>query len=190
MADEVTINSVLKDVGVRMEKSVQAFQHDADSIRTGRANTSLVENMVIDYYGTKMPLNQIATISVPEARLLLIQPYDRSALPAIEKEVQKSDLGLTPNSDGAIIRLPIPPLTEERRKELVKQLKHRQEEGHISIRNVRRDGLEHLRSLEKQKQISEDESRRAQDQLQKITDEHIQKNDNISSKKETELMEI
>ena len=190
MADDKNVEDVLKDVTSRMEKSLQVFQHDLNSIRTGRASTALVESIDVDYYGTTMPLNQLATITAPEARLLVIQPYDRGALVAIEKEIQKSDLGLTPNNDGAIIRLSIPPLTEERRKDMVKQLKRKLEEGHVAVRNIRRDGLEHIRALEKEKQVSEDESRRAQERLQKITDEHIAKGDAVSTKKETELMEI
>jgi ribosome recycling factor len=190
MADEKSVDDVLKDVTNRMEKSVQVFQHDLDSLRTGRASTALVENLEVDYYGTSMPLNQLATITTPEARLLVIQPFDRGAVGAIEKEIQKSDLGLTPNNDGTVIRLAIPPLTEERRKDLVKQLKRKQEDGHVAIRNVRRDGLEHIRTLEKGKQVSEDESRRAQERLQKITDDHIAKSDALSTKKEAELMEI
>jgi ribosome recycling factor len=190
MADETSIDDVLTDVTIRMEKSLQVFQHDLDSLRTGRASTALVENIDVDYYGTSMPLNQLATITAPEARLLVIQPYDRGALMAIEKEIQKSDLGLTPNNDGTIIRLSIPPLTEERRKDLVKQLKRKLEDGHVAVRNIRRDGVEHIRALEKEKQVSEDESRRAQERLQKITDEHIAKSDSVSTKKEAELMEI
>ena len=150
----------------------------------------MVEDLKIEMYGTGMPLKQLATISAPEARLLLVQPFDRSAVGAIEKELQKSDLGLTPASDGTVIRLPIPAMTQERRQEMIKRLKRLQEDTHVAIRNVRRDALEQLRSLEKNKEISQDDLHRHQEGLQKITDQQIGLADDVSRRKESELMEV
>ena len=190
MAELTTIDDILRDAGERMHKSVQVFGRDISSVRTGRATPSLLDGFQVDYYGTRTPLNQLATIAAPDARMLTIQPWDRQALEAIEKEIQKSDLGLTPSNDGTLIRLPIPMLTEDRRREFVKRLKHLQEDAHVAIRNVRRDGQEHLRKLQKDGEISEDELRRAQDRLQKQTDEQIVAVDEGSSRKEAELMEV
>ena len=190
MAESPTVEHVLKDAAQRMKKSVDVFQRDIDAIRTGRASTALVEHLMVDYYGTPTPLIQLATISTPEARLLMIQPWDRQALSAIEREIHRSDLGLTPNNDGTVIRLPIPPLTQERRQELVKQLKRKQEETHVAIRNIRRDDLERFRAMEKEKQISQDQLHRMQEQLQKLTDQQIADADEISARKEAEVMEV
>ena len=190
MAESISADDILKNASERMKKSLEVFQRDIDSIRTGRASTTLVEHLVVNYYGTPTPLNQLATISVPEARLLVIQPWDRQMISPIEKEIQRSELGLTPNSDGTVIRLPIPPLTQERRQEMVKQLKRKREETHVSIRNIRRDDLERLRGLEKQKQLSQDQLHRFQEQLQKLTDQQIADADRTSAQKETEVMEV
>lgn len=190
MAEQSAVDELHKGTDQRMTKSVEAFQREITAIRTGRASPALVETLMVDYYGAPTPLNQLATISVPEARLLVVQPWDRQALSAIERQIQRSDLGLTPSNDGSVIRLPIPPLTEERRKGLVKQLKQKQEEGHVAIRNVRRDALDKLRALEKEKAISEDQLHRAQEQLQKLTDEYIARTNRISAQKEAEVMEI
>jgi ribosome recycling factor len=185
-----TVEDVLLDVDSRMDKSVDALISELNTIRTGRASPSLVENLSVDYYGASTPLNQLSSISVPEARLLVIQPWDKQAVGDIEKSILKSDLGLMPNSDGTVIRLNIPQLTEERRRDLVRLVGKRVEEGHVAVRNVRRDGLETLRSLEKGKEISQDELRRAQDDLQQITDGHTEMMEQLGKEKETEVMEV
>jgi ribosome recycling factor len=190
MAELSTIDNILSDANDRMHKSVLVFEREIIAIRTGRATTSLLDGVTVEYYGTVMPLNQMATIAAPEARLLTIQPWDRKALPAIEKEILKSDLGLTPQNDGTIIRVPIPALTEERRGEFVKRLKRLLEDKHVAVRNIRRDSLDQLRHLEKDGRISEDDLRRAQDRLQKLTDEQIARADKVSANKETALMEV
>ncbi len=190
MVEQSSVDGLLNETERRMSKAVEAFQRESTSIRTGRASPALVETLLVDYYGTPTPLNQLASISAPEARLLVIQPWDPQALAAIERQIQRSDLGLTPSNDGSLIRLPIPPLTEERRRELVKQLKQKQEASHVAIRNVRRDTLERLRGMEKEKALSEDDLRRSQERLQKLTDEHIAQTNSVSAKKEAEVMEI
>ena len=190
MASLQAVDELFHDAADRMQKSVQVFQREIESIRTGRASPSLLAGIMVDYYGTKTPLNQLATIATPDARLLTIQPWDKQVMQVIEKEILKSDLGLTPANDGTLIRLPIPPLTEERRRDLVKRLKHMLEEKHVAVRNVRRDCLEHLRKMEKEGQISEDDLKRAQERLQKLTDEHIVLADKTGARKEAELMEV
>ncbi len=190
MADQEDIDLILIDAEDRMGKSVEVFVRECDALRTGRANPGLLEGLKIDLYGTTMALNQVATITAPDARLLVVQPFDRSAVGAIEKEILKSDLGLTPQTDGVVIRLPIPTMTQERRQEMVKRLKKLQEDAHVAIRNVRRDGIEQLRSMEKSKEISQDDLHRAQDALQKVTDASVAKADGVSARKETELMEV
>ncbi|MCH8974472.1 MAG: ribosome recycling factor [Chloroflexi bacterium] len=190
MADQEDIDLILIDAEDRMGKSVEVFVRECDALRTGRANPGLLEGLKIDLYGTTMALNQVATITAPDARLLVVQPFDRSAVGAIEKEILKSDLGLTPQTDGVVIRLPIPTMTQERRQEMVKRLKKLQEDAHVAIRNVRRDGIEQLRSMEKGKEISQDDLHRAQDALQKVTDASVAKADGVSDRKETELMEV
>lgn len=174
----------------RMEKAVEALKRELASVRTGRANTGLVDHIQVDYYGTVTPLNQIAGVSVPEARLIVINPWDKQALSAIEKAILKANLGLTPSNDGKIIRLAVPQLTEERRRELVKMVSKRVEDGRVEVRNIRRDAIDELRSLEKSKQISEDDLRRGQDQIQKLTDSHIEKIAEIAKHKEAELMQV
>ncbi len=190
MADQEDIDLIVMDAEDRMDKSVEVFVRESDGLRTGRANPGLVEGLKIDLYGTTMTLNQVATVSAPDAHLLVVQPFDRSAVGAIEKEIQKSDLGLTPQTDGVVIRLPIPAMTQERRLEMVKRLKKLQEEAHVAVRNVRRDGVEQLRAMEKSKEISQDDLHRAQDALQKVTDASVAKADAVSARKETELMEV
>jgi ribosome recycling factor len=173
-----------------MTKAVEAAQQDYSTIRTGRANPALLERVTVDYYGTSMPVNQLATISVPEPRLLVIAPWDKNAIPLIEKAITKSDLGLTPTSDGTVIRLTIPHLTEERRKELIKLLHKKAEEHRVAIRNIRRDANEELKRLEKSGEAAEDEVRRAQEQIQKLTDKYIEQIDKLTQAKEAELMEV
>ncbi len=183
-------DDTLKQAEQRMKKSLEALERDLASIRTGRASASLVENLMVDYHGTPMPLKQLATIGVPEARLITIQPWDRTAVSSVEKAILKSELGLNPSNDGIMIRVPIPPLNEERRKELAKLVRRRVEEGKVAVRNVRRDGVEALRAAEKNKQISQDEQRRAQERLQKFTDTYVEQADKLGAKKEAELMEV
>ena len=184
------IEDVLKDAEERMSKAVEVLKDDLKTIRTGRASPALVERLLVEYYGTPTPLNQLATISAPEVRLLTIRPWDPSILPAIEKAILKSELGLTPINDGKIIRLPIPRLTEERRRELVRLVKKRVEEGRVAVRNIRRDALNDLRELEKEGLIAEDEFYRAKDDLQELTDKFIEKMGEIGRKKEEEIVEI
>jgi ribosome recycling factor len=174
----------------RMEKVVSDLQHDMASIRTGRASVSLFDNVRVDYYGTPTPLNQLATLHVPEPSLITIQPWDVSQIGAIEKGIRVSDLGLNPNNDGKIIRVPIPPLTEERRKELVKHLHGITEDHRVALRNIRRDANEAVKKLLKDKLISEDEERRALDEIQKVTDSYTQKVDQASKAKEKEILEL
>lgn len=174
----------------RMSKAIQAYTRELASIRAGRASASLLDRIQVEYYGAPTPVNQLAGISVPEARLLVIQPYDKSILGEIEKAILKSDLGLNPANDGSIIRIAIPQLTEERRKELAKQVKKEAEEAKIAIRNIRRDGNEDLKKLEKNGEITEDGLRGYSDDIQKLTDEHIAKIDQITKDKEKEIMEV
>ncbi len=190
MADDGMVKETLKDADERMSKAVNSLSRDLATIRTGRASPSLVEQLRVDYYGTPTPLQQLASVGVPDARLLTIQPYDKGSLDAIEKAIQKSDLGLNPSNDGNIIRLAIPQLTEDRRKDMVKVVHRKVEEGRVSIRNVRRDAHEMLRELHKEKEISEDEERGAQEQLQKITDRFVDKAGVVGTEKEQELMEV
>lgn len=185
MAKEVLANT--KD---KMEKAVGSLSRELASIRAGRASANLLDKLSVDYYGAPTPVNQLASISVPEARLLVIQPYDKSVLGDIEKAIQKSDLGITPSSDGSIIRLSIPALTEERRKELVKLVKKYAEEAKVAVRNVRRDGNDDLKKLEKNGDITEDELRGNTENIQKLTDEFIVKVDNVAKDKEKEIMEV
>lgn len=173
-----------------MDQSVGALRKDLAKIRTGRASTALLEHIVVDYYGATTPLNQLATLSAPEPRLLVVQPYDRNALQNIEKSILKSDLGLTPTNDGKIIRVPIPQLTEERRKDLVKHVKKIGEEYRVSVRNHRRVAVEHLKEAEKKKDITADDSKHGHDRVQKITDDFISRVDKIIKTKEEEIMEV
>ena len=184
------INDVLAEAKEGMEKSIESLQHDLASMRTGRASAGLVDKIVVDYYGTSTSLKEIASVSVPEAQLIAIRPYDPSSLKAIERAILQSDLGLTPNNDGKIIRLQIPTLTEERRRELSKSVAKRIEEARIAIRNIRRNGLEDLRSFEKESLITEDDLFYGKDKLQEITDDYIKKADDIGGAKEKEIMEV
>jgi ribosome recycling factor len=182
-------NQVLSEVEIRMRKAVEALKKELATVRTGRASPALVEHIRVDYYGVPTPLQQVAGVSTPDPRMILIQPWDRNTLGAIEKAILKSDVGLTPQNDGNIIRLPVPPLTEERRRELAKGVRRRVEEGRIALRNIRRDALEELRKLEKSKEISADMNKRAQEQLQKITDAFMLEVDKLGQSKEAELLE-
>ncbi len=184
------IKDILKDAENRMRSAIQALEEDLATIRTGRATPALVEKLTVDYYGTPTPLMQLATISVPDPRMLFIKPFDLSTLKAIERTILASELGLTPNSDGRQIRLVLPPLTEERRRELVKVLHKRLEDCRIAIRNVRRDSHNDMRESEKEKLISEDDLKRGEEELQKLTDKYIEEVGRLGQKKEQEIMEV
>jgi ribosome recycling factor len=173
-----------------MDKALKALAHEFASVRTGRASGSLLEKIVIEYYGTPTPLLQIASVSVPEAQMLVISPYDKTALGAIEKAIQASDLGLNPGNDGQVIRLPFPPLTEERRKDLAKLCRTYAEESRVAVRNIRRDVNDHLKKEEKDAEISQDELRRFEAEVQKATDSHIKEIDEMLKRKELEIMEV
>ncbi len=181
---------IIKDANDHMNKSVAALSHEFATVRTGRASGAILEKIQIDYYGTPTPLLQIAGVSSPEPQLLVISPYDRSAMSAIEKAILASDLGITPSNDGQVIRLPFPPLTEERRKELVKLVKQYAEEARVAIRNIRRDANERMKRAEKDAEISQDELHRAEAEIQKITDSHIKEIDEAVKRKEAEIMEV
>jgi len=184
------IDDIYQETRESMSKSIEALERELTRVRTGRASLSILDGIKMDYYGTLTPLNQMATLAVPESRLITIQPWDVSVIKDIEKAILKSDLGLTPANDGKILRISIPPLTEERRKELVK-LVHKMSEGHkVSVRNVRRDSNELLKSLKKDGDISEDEAFKAQDEIQKITDEQVKLIDECYTKKEKEILEF
>jgi len=185
-----TAQEKLAETDARMRKSVEALARELNSIRTGRASPALVERLMVDYYGAPTPLNQLASISVPEARVLMIQPYDKQVVKDVEKSILKSDLGLVPNNDGAVIRINIPTLTEERRRELVRLVGHKVEDAHVAVRNIRRDALGRLREMEKDKALSKDEGRRAQEQLQQLTDLFIGQMDDLRQEKEAEVMEV
>jgi len=184
------IEETLKDADHRMQSAVGALDREMNAIRTGRARPALVESLKVEYYGTPTPLNQMATINAPEPRMITIQPFDKTQLGTIEKAILKSDLGLTPTNDGNIIRLVIPALTEDRRKELVKQVHKKAEEARVAVRNVRRDSLDHLRKAQHDKTITDDDERRAQDRLQKVTDRYIAEVDRHGLAKEKELLEV
>ena len=185
-----SIKDVEASLKTRMEKALSDLQHEMASIRTGRASLGILDHIRVDYYGTATPLNQLANLHVPEPSLITIQPWDVSQIGPIEKAIRTSDLGLNPANDGKVIRLPIPPLTEERRKEIVKRLHGVAEDHRVALRNIRRDANEHLKKLLKDKTISEDEERRALEDVQKMTDGHIQKIDTAAKAKEKEILEI
>ncbi len=184
------INDIKKDADIRMEKCVDAFRSSISKVRTGRASPAILDGIMVEYYGASTPLKQLASITVEDSRTLKINVFDRSISAAVEKAIMTSDLGLNPNSAGSDIRVPLPPLTEERRKDLIKIVRGEAEQGRISVRNVRRDANEKLKVLLKDKEISEDEERRAQDDVQKITDASIKKIDVALGEKETELMDF
>ena len=181
---------MLDDLKDNMQKSVEATQRAFNTIRTGRANPAILDRVTVDYYGTETPLNQLANISTPEATMIMIQPYDKGSMGQIEKAIQMSDVGLTPNNDGQVIRLNIPPLTEERRKDLVKLASKMAEEGKVAIRNIRRDAIDDFRKQEKNSDISKDESRDLQDDIQKVTDKFTNKIDDLLKSKETDIMTV
>ena len=183
----MAIDDLIQDATRRMDKSVEAAQTEFSTLRTGRASAALLDRISIDYYGTRTPLKQLATINVPEPRMLTVQPFDPSVLATVEKAIQESDLGLNPSNDGKLIRLPIPQLTEERRKELVKLVKQMAEDGRVAVRNVRRDVIHHLKELD---DIGADDEHRAEEQVQKLTDGHVKQIDELLKGKEAEIMEV
>ncbi len=183
-------NEVLTEVREKMDKAIKALEKELSHVRTGRATPALLDGIKVSYYGSEMPLNQVATISVPESRTITVQPWDVNVLPEIEKAILASELGLTPSNDGKIIRVAVPPLTEERRKELVKLVKKMGEESKVAIRNIRRDGNDKLKKQKKDKVLSEDECFKLQDEIQKITDDHVKKVDAIIAEKEKEILEF
>jgi ribosome recycling factor len=184
------IDDFLADAKRRMDRSIEATHQEFNSIRTGRASPGLLDRISIDYYGTPTPLRSLATVAAPEPRLLTVQPFDPGSMKSIERAIQESDLGLTPSNDGKVIRLPIPALTEERRKELVKVVRRVGEDGKVAIRNVRRDVMQHLRDLVVKGEVGDDEERRAEQQVQKLTDEHTKSIDDLLKVKEAEIMEV
>lgn len=184
------IKNTLADAEGRMRGAVSALEADLAGIRTGRASPALVEKLAVDYYGTQTPLQQLATIAVPEPQLITIRPFDPNAINEIERAIQTSDLGLTPSNDGKMVRLTLPPLNEERRRELAKLVQKRLEEAKVAVRNVRRDALEALRELENDKQIGEDDFHRGKDDLQRITDEYTEKIEEVGKQKEDEILEV
>ena len=184
------VEDLFGDADRRMQKAIDVLKQDLAAIRTGRASSALVDRITVDYYGTPTPVNQVATISVPEARLLVIQPWDRKMLTDIEKAIQRSDLGINPSNDGQVIRLAIPPLNEERRREMVKTVHKKLDEHKVAIRNIRRDSHDKLRDREKKKEISEDELKRSTERLQKLTDRFIEEMDKIGKAKELEILEV
>jgi ribosome recycling factor len=184
------IDDIRKDAEMRMGKSLESLQGEMKKIRTGRANTSLVEDLMVSYYGTDTPLNQLATISVEDARTLSVNPWDKGAVESIEKAIMSADMGLNPTTAGTVIRIPMPPLTEERRKDLIKVARSEAEAARVAIRNIRRDANNHIKELLKEKEISQDDERRGEDIIQKLTDRHITEVDKILDAKEKDLMEI
>ncbi|MBJ6723470.1 ribosome recycling factor [Geomesophilobacter sediminis] len=184
------IKDVIADMNVRMDKSVESLRKDYQKVRTGRASTSLLDEVKVDYYGSLGPLTNVATLAVPEARTITIQPWEAKMIPVIEKAILNSNLGLTPSNDGKMIRLNLPPLTEERRKDIVKQLKREAEEAKVALRNIRREAMDGLKKLEKDKQISEDDLKRAEKEVQDFTNSHTAKVDEVLAHKEKEVMEV
>jgi ribosome recycling factor len=184
------IDDVMKDAEDRMKKAIDALKRDLTTIRTGRATPALIDRMNVEYYGTPMPLNQLASISAPEPRLLVVQPWDKGALPIIEKALQKSEMGFNPSNDGQVIRIPIPQLTEERRREMTKMVKHKVEEGRVSLRNVRRDALHNLKELEDEKMISQDDHKRTAEKLDDLVHKYTREAEHIGDAKEAEVLEV
>ena len=188
--NQSVLKEIKKDAAERMAKSVAALKHELTKIRTGRAHTSLLDHITVDYYGAQSPLNQVANVGVEDSRTLIVTPWDKSMVPVIEKAIMTSDLGLNPATAGTVIRVPLPPLTEERRKDMIRVVRSEAEGGRIAIRNVRRDAIGDVKDLKKEKQIGEDEERRAEEEIQGITDKYIAEIDAVLAEKEAELLEI
>ena len=188
--DERTIEDVLAEAERKMGQSIEAMRRDIGTLRTGRATPALIEDLSVSYYGSPTPLKQIASISAPDARAIMVQPWDKQSLRDIERSLTQSDMGFNPSNDGNVITVPIPPLTQERRQEMVRLLKRKAEDSKVAVRNVRRDGVDSLRKMERDKSISQDENRRSQDTLQKTTDTHIKSIDEVTAAKEGEIMQV
>lgn len=184
------IDDVKKDAGARMKKSVEAVHDELRRLRTGRASTSLLEHITVEYYGSEVPINQVASVSVEDSRTLMVSPWEKNMVPVVEKAILNSDLGLTPATAGTVIRVPLPPMTEERRRELVKVVRHEGENGKIAIRNIRRDAISDFKDMLKDKMITEDEDRKAQEDIQKLTDKYVAEVDALLEEKETEIMDF
>lgn len=184
------VNEVLDEARAAMDKAVKSLRKEMSKVRTGRASTSLLDDVMVEYYGVPTPLSQVATLSVPEARLITVQPWEKNLLPDIERAIFKADIGLTPSSDGILIRLPVPALTEERRRDMVKVIKRMAEDAKISVRNARRDANETLKMLEKEKEITEDDLKRSEKEVQQLTDEFVSTIDDVVQNKEQEVMEV
>lgn len=184
------INDLKKDATERMQKCVLAFRNELKRLRTGRAHTSLLEHIKVDYYGSEVPLQQVASLALEDARTITVTPWEKTMVGAIEKAIMKSDLGLTPNTAGTVIRVPMPPLTEERRKDLTKVVRHEAENARVAVRNVRRDVNNEIKDMLKEKLLSQDDERRAQDEVQKLTDKHVAEIEQVLQEKEKELMQI
>ncbi|MEA3545049.1 MAG: ribosome recycling factor [Thermodesulfobacteriota bacterium] len=184
------VNEVLSETRVAMDRAIKSLRKEMTKVRTGRASVSLLDDVKVDYYGVPTPLSQVATLAVPEARLMTVQPWEKNLIPDIEKALFKADLGLTPSSDGILIRLPVPALTEERRREMVKIIKRMSEDAKISVRNARRDANENLKMLEKEKEITEDDLKRSEKDVHKLTDEFVSTIDSVVQNKEQEVMEV
>jgi ribosome recycling factor len=184
------LDDIVKTAERKMDRAVEVLAEDLQSVRTGRASPALLDRVQVDYYGSPTPVNQLATVSTPDPRLIVVQPWDKSLLGAIEKAIQRSDLGINPTNDGQVLRLALPQLTEERRRGLVKQVHQRAEEARVAVRNCRRDALDHVKRAERDGGISSEEQHRAQERLQKLTDQHVRQIDEVARKKETEVMEV
>jgi ribosome recycling factor len=184
------IDEIKKDASVRMDKSIASLRQDLTKLRTGRAHTSLLDHITVEYYGSEVPLSQVSNINVEDSRTLTVSPWEKQMVQAIEKAIMKSDLGLNPATAGTIIRVPLPPLTEERRKDMIRLVRSEAEGGRIAIRNIRRDAISDVKDLLKEKMIGEDDERRTEDEIQKITDDHIAEIDKVLAQKESELMEV
>ena len=184
------LEDIKKDAGQRMQKSVEALRHEFVKIRTGRAHTSLLDHITVEYYGTEVPLTQAANVTIQDARTLAVMPYEKTMVSVIEKAIMTSDLGLNPATAGTVIRVPLPPLTEERRRDLVRVVKAEAENARVAVRNIRRDANQDLKELLKEKEISEDDMRRGEEQIQKLTDKHVAEVDHLLDEKEKELMEL
>jgi ribosome recycling factor len=186
----IMIEDIKKDAGLRMRKSVEALQHELAKVRTGRAHASLLDHVTVDYYGAHVPINRVASVNVEDPRTLSVTPWEKGMVPVVEKAILNSDLGLNPTTTGLVIRVPLPPLTEERRRDLVKVVRHEAENARVAVRNIRRDANNDLKELVKEKEISADEERRGQEAIQKLTDKYIDEIDHVLTAKEQELMEI
>lgn len=184
------LNEIKKDTAARMAKSVEALRHELTKLRTGRAHTSLLDHITVEYYGSEVPLNQVANVNVEDSRTLTITPWEKSMVQPIERAIMNSDLGLNPASAGTVIRVPLPPLTEERRKDMIRIVRQEAEGGRVAIRNVRRDALSDIKELQKEKMIGEDDERRANDEIQAITDKYVAEIDRVLAEKESDLMEV